>query len=139
MERLESCPHTCVLPNLDRELFQSMPNFFPLSANISSYSHYVFATLDHEDTGVITFEVRIFSQGLPTTIVDVVASRLGDRVYASLASADRVNNASNKKSLSHPRISFLVCPFSCEELWKTNSSGRFPSTTKTRMDSSQGD
>lgn len=25
-------------------------------ANISSYSHYVFSTLDHEDSGIITFE-----------------------------------------------------------------------------------
>ena len=30
-----------------------------VSASLSSYSHYVFATLDHDDTGVITFEVRI--------------------------------------------------------------------------------
>jgi hypothetical protein len=27
------------------------------SANISSYPHYVFSTLDHEDSGVITFGV----------------------------------------------------------------------------------
>jgi len=31
--------------------------FFPQGgANISSYSHYVFSTLDHEDSGIITFE-----------------------------------------------------------------------------------
>ena len=29
-----------------------------IPASLSSYSHYVFATLDHDDTGVITFEVR---------------------------------------------------------------------------------
>ena len=29
-----------------------------LSANVSSYSHYVFSTLDHEDSGIITFEVN---------------------------------------------------------------------------------
>ena len=31
--------------------------YYYFSANLSSYSHYVFSTLDHEDTGVITFEV----------------------------------------------------------------------------------
>merc|ERR1712008_148527 len=30
--------------------------FFPQGANVSSYSHYVFSTLDHEDSGIITFE-----------------------------------------------------------------------------------
>ena len=30
-----------------------------ISASLSSYSHYVFATLDHDDTGVITFEVKV--------------------------------------------------------------------------------
>ena len=32
------------------------------SANISSYSHYVFSTLDHEDSGIITFEVIFFGR-----------------------------------------------------------------------------
>ena len=31
--------------------------FSSSSANASSYSHYVFSTLDLDDTGVITFEV----------------------------------------------------------------------------------
>ena len=33
------------------------PHLSFLSANASSYSHYVFSTLDLDDTGVITFEV----------------------------------------------------------------------------------
>ena len=30
-----------------------------LSGNFNAYSHYVFNTLDQDDTGIITFEVRI--------------------------------------------------------------------------------
>ena len=33
-----------------------------ISATLSFYSYYVFATLDHKDTGVITFEVRMSRQ-----------------------------------------------------------------------------
>ena len=38
-----------------RKMFQMFTFLF--SANASSYSHYVFSTLDLDDTGVITFEV----------------------------------------------------------------------------------
>ena len=41
--------------NDDTKLFEVKKMFF--SANTSSYSHYVFSTLDLDDTGVITFEV----------------------------------------------------------------------------------
>ncbi len=44
------------LPPLQINIQLSSSNFVP--ATLSSYSHYVFATLDHDDTGVITFEVR---------------------------------------------------------------------------------
>ena len=40
----------------------SLFSFCYFSANLSSYSHYVFSTLDHEDTGVITFEVSYINQ-----------------------------------------------------------------------------
>ena len=36
-----------------------LTKYILLTANISSYSHYVFSTLDHEDSGIITFEVKI--------------------------------------------------------------------------------
>ena len=42
--------------NDDTKPFKFKQNLF-FSANASSYSHYVFSTLDLDDTGVITFEV----------------------------------------------------------------------------------
>lgn len=62
--------HLCTTPTLSKidvcksDDFYERKNVFTItfcyfSANLSSYSHYVFSTLDHEDTGVITFEVSL--------------------------------------------------------------------------------
>lgn len=47
------CPTGLITEETFHDIYS---RFFPHGANISSYSHYVFSTLDHEDTGVITFE-----------------------------------------------------------------------------------
>ena len=60
--------HICTTPTLSKiDVWKSdnsykkyfTTTFRYFSANLSSYSHYVFSTLDHEDTGVITFEVSV--------------------------------------------------------------------------------
>ena len=62
--------HLCTTPTLTKIDVWKSDDFYKrknvltstlryFSANLSSYSHYVFSTLDHEDTGVITFEVSI--------------------------------------------------------------------------------
>jgi len=43
-------PHNVKMSKKERKEVQNS------QANISSYSHYVFSTLDHEDSGIITFE-----------------------------------------------------------------------------------
>ena len=42
------------------------------SAALSSYSHYVFATLDHNDSGVITFEVSLITFVLYVVFICVI-------------------------------------------------------------------
>ena len=54
-QALNRCLQKCLLD----QYLQFHILFFYFSANLSSYSHYVFSTLDHEDTGVITFEVSL--------------------------------------------------------------------------------
>jgi len=62
----------CPTGLVTEEVFYSIfSKFFPLvgdayNANASSYSHYVFSTLDLDDTGVITFEE--FALGLSTLL-----------------------------------------------------------------------
>ncbi len=38
-------------------------------ANINSYSHYIFATLDQEENGIITFEVKKNPQHIHNSII----------------------------------------------------------------------
>ncbi len=52
--------------------------YVPISAALSSYSHYVFATLDHNDSGIITFEVRNNDKSKHNTTVK--AQYIGTRI-----------------------------------------------------------
>lgn len=46
------------------------------AANISSYSHYVFSTLDHEDSGIITFEVCCLLSIFPILLLYLYFDRI---------------------------------------------------------------
>ena len=48
-----------------------LTKYILLTANISSYSHYVFSTLDHEDSGIITFEVKKLPNTFSLTFSEV--------------------------------------------------------------------
>jgi len=52
-----SFKNECPTGLVSQETFHAIfSKFFPIGANLSSYSHYIFSTMDTERTGVVTFE-----------------------------------------------------------------------------------
>jgi len=52
-----SFKNDCPTGLVNRETFHTIfSKFFPTGANLSCYSHYIFSTMDHQKTGLVTFE-----------------------------------------------------------------------------------
>ncbi|XP_023343601.1 Kv channel-interacting protein 1 [Eurytemora carolleeae] len=65
------CPAGLITPEIFHTIFSK---FFPLGANLSSYSNYIFSALDRRSTGLITFED--FALGLAMLIKGTAEERL---------------------------------------------------------------
>jgi len=70
-----SFKNECPTGLVNKETFHAIySKFFPTGANLSCYSHYIFSTMDHQRTGLVTFED--FAVGLSILLKGSLEDRL---------------------------------------------------------------
>eukprot|EP00090_Calanus_glacialis_P013039 TRINITY_DN21651_c0_g1_i3.p1 TRINITY_DN21651_c0_g1~~TRINITY_DN21651_c0_g1_i3.p1 ORF type:complete len:169 (-),score=38.39 TRINITY_DN21651_c0_g1_i3:105-611(-) len=70
-----SFKNECPTGLVNKETFHTIySKFFPTGANLSCYSHYIFSTMDHQRTGVVTFED--FAVGLSILLKGTLEDKL---------------------------------------------------------------